>query len=125
MTSGGTPIPAVPTQVGPLPEFGLRLGHVLVGIGADQDPPIALEDLHLIRHSFNPSDHIGLRGPEDLTDEQVLEYTRSQDTSTRRFPALPPRYWVILMADGKRRSRLYGTYDNHGEVLAERTDTER
>lgn len=29
------------------------------------------------------------------------------------------------MADGQRRSRLYGTYENHGEVLAERTDTER
>jgi hypothetical protein len=27
---------------------------------------------------------------------------------------------VILVADGQRRSRLWGTFENHGEVPAER-----
>ncbi|MFH7322999.1 GIY-YIG nuclease family protein [Aeromicrobium sp. JJY06] len=111
----------------PEPSLGgsLKLGHVLSSIGAEHDPPIDLEDIHVIRHSFKPGGHDGLQGPEDLTPERVLAYTREQDLSTRRFPAEPPRYWVVLIADGKRRSRLYGTFENSGEVLSERTDTNR
>lgn len=66
-----------------------------------------------------------LRGPEDLTEERVLAYTRERDISPRRFPLTPPRYWVILIADGQRRSRLWGTFENHGEVAAERTEASR
>jgi len=91
-------------------------------------------NIHLIRHSFSPgvydASHVfgaedPLQGPQDLAQERVLDYTRSQNISTRRFPADPARYWVILIADGQRRSRLYGTFENHGEVLAERTETRR
>ncbi len=32
---------------------------------------------------------------------------------------------MVLIADGKRRSRLLRVYENRGEVLAERTDVER
>jgi hypothetical protein len=32
---------------------------------------------------------------------------------------------VILVADGQRRSHLWGTFENHGEVLTERTETHR
>lgn len=105
----------------PQHETFLTLGHVLSGIGAEQIPPIHLEDIHLIRHSFKTGDHNGLQGPEDLTEKRVREYTRSQGISPRRFPADPARYWVILIADGQRRSRLYGTFENFGEVVAERT----
>ncbi len=103
----------------------LRLGHILMGVGAEHDPPIRLEEVRLIRHSFKPGDHVGLQGPEDLTPERVLAYTRAQDISTRRFPADPGRYWVVLIADGQRRSRLFGAFENHGELVAERTDTDR
>lgn len=116
---------AEPAKAGPVAGEGLRLGHVVAGIGADHDPPIRLEDVHVIRHIFKPAGHTGLRGPEDLTEERILAYTRSQHVSTRRFPADPARYWVVLIADGQRRSRLCGTLENHGEVLAERTDTNR
>lgn len=34
-------------------------------------------------------------------------------------------YWVVLVADGQRRSRLRCVYENHGEVLAERTESAR
>jgi hypothetical protein len=84
-----------------------------------------LDDIHLIRHSFKTGDTDGLRGPEDLTEERVREYTRAQGISTRRFPAEPARYWVVLIADGQRRSRLYGTFENLGEIVAERTTTYR
>lgn len=104
---------------------GLRLGHVVEGIGKDHDPPIRPEDVLVIRHVFKPSERTGLRGPEDLTEERVLAYTRSQSISPRSFPSHPPRYWVVLIADGQRRSRLYCTFVNFGEVTAERTDTNR
>jgi hypothetical protein len=84
-----------------------------------------LEDIHLIRHSFRPGDRDGLQGPEDLTEERVREYTRSQGVAARQFPLDPGRYWVILIADGQRRSRLYGTFENCGEVIQERTATRR
>lgn len=103
----------------------LTLGHVLKAIGAEHDPPIGLDDIRVIRHSFNTGEQAGLRGPEDLTEERVLEYTRFQGASPRQFPADPERYWVVLIADGKRRSRLWGTFENHGEVVAERTETIR
>ena len=101
--------------------MGLTLNHVLAGMGADRNPPVRLEDIHLIRHAFKPTDPNALRGPEDLAEERVLAYTREQDVSHRRFPASPPRFWVILIADGKNRSRLWGTFENYGEVTAERT----
>lgn len=103
----------------------LRLGHVMSGLGAEHHPPIPLTDVRVIRHSFRPDDHVGLAGPQDVTPQRVLEYTRSQDISTRRFPAEPERYWVVLIADGRRRSRLFGTCENRGEVVSERTDAIR
>ena len=99
----------------------LTLGHVLAAIGAEHDPPIRLDDIRVIRHSFNTGEPLGLRGPEDLTEEKVREYTRFQGISPRQFPAEPERHWVVLVADGKHRSLLWGTFENHGEILAERT----
>ncbi|NYD59285.1 hypothetical protein BKA08_003523 [Nocardioides marinisabuli] len=103
----------------------LTLGHVLAAVGADHAPPIGLDDILVIRHAFKPSGHVGLQGPEDVTEGRLHDYTRSQDISTRKFPAEPPRYWVILVADGKSRSRLFGVYENHGEQLEEKTETNR
>lgn len=99
----------------------LTLGHVLAAIGAEHNPPIGLEDIRVIRHSFNTGEELSLRGPEDLTEDKVREYTRFQGISPRHFPAQPERYWVVLVADGKKRSRLWGAFENHGEVVAERT----
>jgi hypothetical protein len=103
----------------------LRLGHVIASLGAEHQPAIGLKDVRLIRHSYRPGVLDALTGPEDITAERVLEYTRSQSTSTRRFPERPERYWVVLIADGQRRSRLFGVYENSGEIVSERTDTYR
>ena len=99
----------------------LTLGHVLAAIGAEHDPPIGLDDMRVIRHSFNTGEELSLRGPEDLTEDKVRQYTRSQGASPRQFPAEPERFWVVLVADGQRRSRLWGVFENHGEITAERT----
>ncbi|WP_415854138.1 hypothetical protein [Sinomonas sp. G460-2] len=97
------------------------LGDVLTRAGRSYVPPIGLEDILVIRHAFKPGDPIHLNGPEDLTQERVIEYTRVQWPG--RFPSKPPRYWVILVADGGLRSRLFGVFENHGEV--KRNDIER
>lgn len=117
----GTTTSADPTS----PRSSLTFGHVLAGMSAEYDPVVLLGDVHVIRHTFQPGNPDALRGPEDLTEERVLTYTREQDISPRRFPSSPARYWVILVADGQRRSRLWGTFENHGEVVAERTETYR
>lgn len=41
------------------PSSLLTLGHVLDSVGADHDPPIRLEDIRVIRHAFQPGDHLG------------------------------------------------------------------
>lgn len=124
-TEGPADETAMHARPEPGPQGFLTLGHVLTGIGEEQVPPIRLEDIRLIRHSFKTGDLNALQGPEDLTEQRVRDYTRSQSISPRRFPAEPGRYWVILIADGQRRSRLYGTFENYGEVIAERTETYR
>ena len=99
----------------------LTFGHVLTAIGTEHDPPITLDDIRVIRHSFNTGEETGLRGPEDLTEDRIRKYTRFQGVSPRQFPTQPERYWVVLIADGQRRSRLWGTFENFGEVASERT----
>lgn len=106
----------------PAVSSALTLSHILAGMGADRNPPVRLDQIHIIRHTFRPNDETALRGPEDLTDGRVLEYTREQDISPRRFPVAPPRFWVILIADGKNRSRLWGAFENHGELETQRTE---
>lgn len=99
----------------------LTLGHVLAAMGSEHHPPIGLDDIRVIRHSFNTGEELGLRGREDLTEEKIRRYTRFQGISPRQFPADPERYWVVLIADGKRRSRLWGAFENFGEIITERT----
>lgn len=56
----------------PASRASLTLGHVLIGMGADCDPAVRLEDVLLIRHAFRPGDPTALRGSEDLTEELVI-----------------------------------------------------
>jgi hypothetical protein len=99
----------------------LMFGHVLASIGGEHDPSIKLDDIRVIRHSYNTGEATGLRGPEDTTEERIRVYTRFQGISPRQFPVKPERYWVVLIADGQRRSRLWGTFEIFGEVASERT----
>lgn len=57
----------------------------------------------------------GLEPANDLTREKVLDYTRRQGINNK-LGQTPPRFWLIFMADGGRRSRLLTAYENHGEV---------
>lgn len=93
----------------------LCLGHILAATGID------LDDIVIIRHTYNDN---GLQSPTDLTPEKVLAYTREQGINNK-LPKEPPRFWIIFITDGGRRSRFLTAYENHGEVLSERTETHR
>lgn len=60
-----------------------------------------------------------------MTPESVVSYTLRQGLSALKFPKEPPRWWLVFLADGGRRSRLYRAYENRGEVVEERTETDR
>lgn len=93
----------------------LTLSHILAAAGVD------LDEVLVVRHTYTKG---GLEVPADLTPEKVLAYTRIQ-TIGNKVGKTPPRTWLIVMADGQRRSRLLTVYENHGEVVAERTATLR
>lgn len=42
-----------------------------------------------------------------------------------KLPAAPPRFWLNFLATTGRRARFITAHENHGEVLAERTDDRR
>lgn len=91
----------------------LNLGHIMSAAGLDD-----LSDVILLRHTFT-SEYLR---PGEVTQEAVHAYARTQDVSTNKFPAQPPRIWLNFIADGGRRSRYFGAFVNHGELLDERTD---
>jgi hypothetical protein len=93
----------------------LCLGHLLAATGVD------LNDIVVLRHTYTVG---GLETASDLTPELVLDYTRRQGISNK-LGKTPPHHWLCFMADGGRRSRFLVAYENHGEVLSERTETLR
>lgn len=95
-------------------QWRLRFGDVLRATGTDA------EEVLVLRHTYRPD---GLQAPTN--PERVLAYTRSQYIEPRKFPAIPPRWWCVFMAEPGLRSRLECVYENHGEVAAERTATNR
>lgn len=100
----------------PSPEFILTLGDVLHAAGVDQ------ADVLVIRHTYRDG---GLGSLAEATPEVVLAYTRVQGLRPRKIPAIPPRWWLIFMAESGRRCRLRTVYDNGGEAVEERTDAQR
>ena len=91
------------------------LGHVLEGAGID------LSDVVVLRHTYTDG---GLASPADVTPQKVLEYTRRQGIDNKLGKS-PAPLWLVFMADGGRRSRFLVAYENHGEVVAERSGTLR
>lgn len=94
------------------PAGDINLGHLFAACGLD---PV---EVLVVRHTYNND---GLRLGE-TTPENVLAYTRQQGL---RFNAEQPRIWLNFLADGGRRCRYWGAFENHGEVIAERTDSLR
>ncbi|MGN6781535.1 MAG: GIY-YIG nuclease family protein [Marmoricola sp.] len=90
----------------------LKLGHILAACGLDPS------EVLVVRHTYNDA---GLRRGE-TTPEKVLAYAREQSL---RFNASQPPIWLNFLAEGGRRCRYWGAFENRGEVEAERTPTLR
>lgn len=93
------------------PTGDLTLAHILNAAGLD------LADVMVLRHTHTRD---GLETAADLTPANVLHYTRRQELNNK-VGKTPPRYWLVFMADGARRSRLITVYQNYGEVPEEQT----
>lgn len=105
----------------PLHSGELTLGHILATAGvADASEVLA------IRHTSLPN---GIKDVTHVDPAAVIAYTRDQDADSRVFPERPPKVWLVFMADGAHqgahRSRFYGAYENTGEALDERTESNR
>ncbi|SIS17735.1 GIY-YIG nuclease family protein [Microbacterium sp. RURRCA19A] len=90
----------------------LTLGPLLIDAGIE--PAQAL----VIRHAFvTEPEESGLTGLHaDSTHAEIFSYTGTQSSDTRRFPALPPRYWVVFIKEGGDQARLWSVVENRGEV---------
>ena len=92
--------------------MALTLGPILLDAGID------LSDALVIRHAYvREHEDSGISGIHaDSTDAEILEYTRNQSANPRRFPADPPRFWVVFIREGGDQARLWAVVDNRGEV---------
>lgn len=90
----------------------LTLGPLLVDAGIDPIAALA------IRHSYvREHEDSGLQGLHaDSTDAEILEYTRIQSANVQRFPAVPPRLWVVFIREGGDQARLWSVVENRGEI---------
>ncbi|WP_251036993.1 hypothetical protein [Arthrobacter sp. ISL-28] len=61
----------------------------------------------------------------DAIGPNLLPYVREQGIRNSKPPAAPPRIWLNFLATTGRRARFITAHENHGEVLAERTDDRR
>ncbi|MBN9629937.1 MAG: GIY-YIG nuclease family protein [Actinobacteria bacterium] len=90
----------------------LTLAPLLMDAGID--PAQAL----VIRHAFvTEPEESGLTGLHaDSTHAEIFAYTATQSSDTRRFPAVPPRFWVVFIKEGGDQARLWSVVENRGEI---------
>lgn len=94
-----------------VPVGDLRLGHILAAAGLDPGQVLVL------RHTLSSD---GLVTTADLEPVPLQAYVRRQ-TIGNKVKQNPPNLWLNFLADGARRSRFLTAYDNHGEVISERS----
>ncbi|WP_119697585.1 GIY-YIG nuclease family protein [Microbacterium halotolerans] len=93
----------------------LTLDPILRSAGIDPT------DIQAIRHAFvERHEDTGESGIHlDSTDDEVLAYTANQSASTRKFPADPPRFWLVFIREGGDRARLWSVVENRGETSSD------
>jgi hypothetical protein len=74
----------------------------------------------VIRHVFIKEHEDSSPGlSPNSTYERIMEYTTNQSLNTRSFPAKPPRFWIVFIAEGSNRARLWSVVENHGLVSSD------
>lgn len=87
--------------------MALTLGPILADAGIDLTQAIA------IRHAYT-TETSGIHA--DSTDDEILAYTAEQSASTAKFPAAPPKHWIVFIREGGAEARLWSVVENRGEV---------
>ena len=90
----------------------LTLAPLLLDAGID--PADALVIRHAYVQTHPDSGTHGIHA--DSSDAEILQYTRDQSADTRRFPAVPPRFWVVFIREGGDQARLWSVVENRGEI---------
>src|SRR5690349_21320077 len=85
----------------------LRLGHLLTSCGVE--PADAL----VMRHTY---DDTWLR----RGDVSVKTMLAKAGLQKLRFGSQQPALWINFIADGGRRARFCGVFENHGELVKKR-----
>ncbi len=98
------------------PSGNLLLGYLLQSAGIK-----SMSHVSIARDTYRPD---GLHGPQVASSESVRLYTRRQDSRAGKILKTSPGLWLVFMAAGQRRSPLFTAYENRGEVLGERHDTQ-
>ena len=93
----------------------LRLGHLFQAAGLVPD------DVVVIRHTLTSE---GLTSLSDATGPKLLAYTREQGLNNK-LGKTPSKIWLNFLATSGRRARFLTTFENQGEVLAERNAIHR
>lgn len=92
--------------------MSLTLAPLLIDAGIDPTQAIA------IRHAFvtGPKES-GLQDLRaDSADAEILFYTTTESSDTRRLPAAPPRFWAVLIKEGGDQARRWSVADNRGQI---------
>ncbi|KQV08408.1 GIY-YIG nuclease family protein [Leifsonia sp. Root112D2] len=93
----------------------LTLKPLLLSAGIDPGATLAIRHAYVIE-----PENSGLRGLNaDSTAEEILYYTSRQSSSTRSFPAAPPKTWLVFIPEGGDRARLWAVVTNKGELPRE------
>lgn len=90
----------------------LTLAPILHSAGIDPEHALVIRHTYVREHE--DSGRHGIHA--DSTDDEILQYTREQSAAPRKFPAIPPRYWIVFIREGGDRARLWSVLENHGEV---------
>jgi len=92
--------------------MALTLRPILLDAGIDPANAIVIRHAYVKQHEDS-----GLPGIHaDSTDTEILLYTLNQSADPRRFPPLPPRYWVVFLREGGDQARLWAVLENRGEA---------
>jgi hypothetical protein len=99
-------------QLAPTHLMTLTLDTILLDAGIDPREALVLRHSYVLTHMDS-----GIAGiqPESTTAE-ILEYTGNQSAKTQRFPAVPPRFWVVFIKEGGDQARLWSVVENRGEI---------
>lgn len=93
----------------------LTLGQLYEATG------LCAEDVLVVRHTLTPT---GLTSEADATGPRLHEYTREQGLRNK-ISQTPPRIWLNFLATSGRRARFLTAYENHGEMMEQRTAQRR